>query len=83
MKDGGDKAEGYASAVFPAIRRRPAMSMTSSMFSVQPMAVPSASIFYVDYVSAKYCRDEGHSGNGGPITECPHPDCVVRSVIDS
>lgn len=30
---------------------------------------------------ASTCWTEGHPGRLGPVDSCPHPDCVVRSVL--
>lgn len=29
------------------------------------------------------CSADGHPGKGGRVDECPHPECVVRAVLES
>lgn len=30
-----------------------------------------------------WCTSDGHPGWNGPAAECTHPDCIIRTILES
>lgn len=55
----------------------------TSQLRQQIMAEEDRRIFEALDAIASQCSDEPHPGYGKPVADCDHPECVVRSVLES
>lgn len=51
------------------------------LFPIEPM--PDGARPYHSKISEPRCTSVGHPGKDGPASECPHPDCVVKTIMES
>jgi hypothetical protein len=52
-----------------------------SMFPVEKM--PDGAVYYCSTSPEPWCASQGHPGQNGPASGCSHPECVVRTVMES